>query len=186
MSEYIGVSSPGEGFSVEFHPHGMLIRGSIPLSAFDGVIKMAADRDPSWTMFDPGLGQALKATFVFGSSESLEAWRAEIEANLAATVPDPIRRWSLGTQTGLSSRWLLACLTGDAAAIPSDRRYLPADAGDFERCSRMLDATGLRPNLHQAGAPWARLLPIWDELEALLARGDRHELNRRLGYSHGR
>lgn len=179
MSEYIKATSPtGDGFTVEFHPHGMLIRGSIPLSAFEGIVRMAGDYDPSWTMFDPSMGSALKATFVIGSTESLKAWSAEIETELSATETDPIRRWLLGTDTGLSSRWLLACIQGDVT-MNLDRR-LPSDSGDFGRCSRMLDATGLRPKLHQAGAPWARLLPIWDELEALHAAGDRHELNRRL------
>ena len=167
-----------DAFTVEYHPHGMAIRGSIPLSSFTKITKLAADRDPSWTMMDVGISRAIGVTFVIGSSESLSAWRAEIEAELAATQPDPVTRWLLGTDTGVSSRWLLACIVGSSSTVEPRDRSLPRDAGDFGRCSRMLDATGLRPRLAEAGAhgEWARILPVWDTLEKLLAANAHSEL----------
>jgi len=175
-----------DSFTVEYHPHGMAVRGSVPLSALGGIVKLAADRDPTWTLMHPGVAHALGVLLAIGSEESLAAWKAEIDASVAKVEPDLIRRWKNGTGTGLSSRWLLACILGETSAVEPG---YPRDAGDFERCSRMLDATGLRPRLSEAGPQWASYLAEWDHLEALLATGERttiYAILRSLNNYHGR
>ena len=77
----------------------------------------------------------------------------------------------------MSSCHLAALLTGDKGVEPA----VPHDAGDFGRCVRMLDATGLRGRLGEVrDRAWRPFIEAWDELEEMHRREEFRPLYLRL------
>jgi len=78
-----------------------------------------------------------------------------------------LSRWLCSDDTGLSSRFMAAVLSG--APLPENR--YPGDCWDFGRCVRLLRAAPeLRGNLGRManqGPVWAKILSQWEGLEAM-------------------
>ena len=89
-----------------------------------------------------------------------------------------IIKWFLNGNTGMSSKTIVAAVTG----IPYKDARTPADPSDFKRCSELLKTLGMsRDSILEkvlATYPdWGHLCVNWDELEEILEgaldRGDK-------------
>ena len=91
-----------------------------------------------------------------------------------------LKVWLASDSTGLSSRYMARILATCAGlgSVPEEDDlhfrgiHYPHDPSDFGRCVGLLDAVPeLRPHLPELteghGGAWARLVAVWDELEAL-------------------
>lgn len=151
-------------YTVQHYPHGIFIRGPIPMP--DLLALMEASRESGYTLLDASIATALGGGVALVSEESSALWRAALEKRVEGL--SAIDRWKKGCDTGMSSRHLLALLTGEKGVEPA----LPLDADDFGCCVRMLDATGLRDRISEVSDPaWKPILEGWDELENLYREG---------------
>jgi hypothetical protein len=80
--------------------------------------------------------------------------------------------WYRGTDTGISSETIFEAMTG----IPVRSHSVPADAGDFGRCYRLLDKF---PHWRQRIAEvavmfpdWKPLVDNWETLESMYRKRD--------------
>lgn len=89
-----------------------------------------------------------------------------------------LAEWALSGQTGLSSKFMAAFLSG--MKFDSFRSH-PSDSGDFKRCIGLLNAVpSLRnelPRMAEASPYWEALVSNWDRLERC-EDGKRYELMR--------
>lgn len=116
---------------------------------------------------------ALKVPELQQMAKSAIAWeqsRAEVE------------RWRRSGDTGTSSEYLCAVLSGGRRPANIER---PHDNGDFGRCVRMLRAIPrLRSRLDIMllghGGAWRALVTHWDELEALYDAKSKNKLYDRI------
>lgn len=149
---------------IVIHEHGMTVHalGGVPLKLLDGI--NVAAKAYGWTVLDSGVSHALGVTMAVTSEEEGDKWRVEIEnANPHA---DPIRRWWEGTDTGMSSEYLiwLLCPRHPAWMETPEPSY-PSDNGDIGRCIRAIRKTGLRDQLETAikkDVLWAPFIMHWD------------------------
>jgi hypothetical protein len=78
-----------------------------------------------------------------------------------------LSRWLCSDDTGLSSRFMAAVLSG----APLPENHYPGDCWDFGRCVRLLRAAPeLRANLGRManeGPIWAKILSHWELLEGM-------------------
>jgi|JI9StandDraft_1071089.scaffolds.fasta_scaffold31308_5 hypothetical protein len=106
---------------------------------------------------------------------------AEINTpTVRASADMGLKAWRKSDDTGLSSLYLAAALSGQCTPEFAH----PWDSGDFGRCVRLLEAVPeLRPRLElldHAPDPWPKFLACWAELEALYRAGRGAELSRRI------
>lgn len=161
-------------YTFEFHKHGILVRGALPISNLGIVVSMGEKK--GFNLVDAGISQALGATFAIVSKASGEAWRAEIDTAARKAI-NPVDAWLLGTDWGLSSQSLRRAILGKKGPI-----YTPFDSDDFGRCHRMLIATGLRDRLSDAARvpAWALYVAAWPTLETAFMAGDFDGVSMRL------
>ncbi len=184
------------------HPdgYGVVISGVMtPGEASDAIMHVKAQYGCDW--LDTSLPSLLggDALLVAGTADGLARWRAEWNAARAEEYPyDPVMRWMLSTERGLSSMWLVCRLTGrlppagwDRVKIPTPPApAFPTDAEAFRRCVAAVRNLGLEADLYKLCAlptafpvfhRWANLLPRWGSLAALIDDESRwSELNREI------
>lgn len=82
-------------------------------------------------------------------------------------------RWAAGDDTGMSSKAIMAVMTGNK---PKDWDCYPRDSSDFGRCYRLLALIPeWRPRIKKmatVGKEWAALVDRWDDIEALYKAED--------------
>jgi len=85
-----------------------------------------------------------------------------------------IIEWLNGEDTGMSSRFMVAVLTGTKWVDDFDAQPHPHDVSDFGRCYRMLNAIPQFKNdldkLKPYGDVWPKLIDNWDEMTRLYER----------------
>lgn len=179
-----GTPPPGR-YEVIQRPHGIEVRGPVPVSALDGLIAGFAAQGHD--RIDYTLGSALGATMAVTNEESGKLWRAEVDAKAARLAGgDAELEWLLGTDTGYSSVEILATLGGSEAAVDLAVQRLkeagrgrrggfyrepPQDPDDLGRCIRLLDRfPAWRARLGEVAAQhpaWAPMVSVWSDLEAV-------------------
>lgn len=77
-------------------------------------------------------------------------------------------KWAAGSNTGVSSKALLAVMLGDR---PKTSFCYPHDGGDLARCIALLDAVpeyrARLGEMREVGPEWSALVDHWAELEAM-------------------
>lgn len=100
---------PPRVYTVEHYEHGMLVRGQVPLSDFEGLARLAGNL--GYDRMHGGIASKFGAVLAVSSEEGLEAWVAEIEAEVHRQHGDDrLSAWLDGTDTGLSSLTMVAVL----------------------------------------------------------------------------
>ncbi len=169
-----GTPPPGR-YEIIQRPHGIEVRGPVPVSALEGLIAGFAAQ--GYDRIDYTLGSALGATMAVTNEVEGKFWRAEIDARAARLAAgDAELEWLLGTDTGTSSRVLLAVLGQSTEATRRARVKLrreyptPQDPDDLGRCVRLLDRfPAWRDRLGEIAAQhpaWGPMVSVWSDLEA--------------------
>jgi len=177
-------------YTIKHYPHGIAIFGIIPLSDMAAIGKLAKDK--GFDLMSPGISSAIGANFVISNAEGIAAWKAGIaEANKGL---GRLEAWLAGTDTGLSAKTIASVLGSTRVQWGqySSPGSAPYDAGDFGRCSRLLDLMepeGWRARLGEVATHypvWKGLTDNWDELEALYRAKDHMALYHRIGELRGK
>ena len=167
-------------YTVERHPHGAAIIGSLPVSAIDEVVEIGAVL--GCTHVDTRLSGMLSARWgrdvvmVLVSETSGDEWVAELEAEPKpeGRELDPLLEFVAGPHCGISAQtiiWVLHGLPG--RSVRSDRQGSPPwDPADLVRCLRLLRVKPeWRARLGEVAdrvPRWRPLVDHWDELVGLL------------------
>lgn len=165
-------------YAVTYRDGLTIIQGAIPLGEIVALIGEQAEEK----VISTHLANALNASLVVGTPAACAAEMARLgltrepPAELAGSDTDAqVDAWLARGEVGLSSETIARYLTGRDMGRLGTTGHLPADAGDFSRCCLLLDwAPELRdrlPRLKTLSSAWAALVDVWDELEALLAKG---------------
>ena len=173
--ELPGPQDTGNSYTVETHPHGVLIRGSVPLDELAALFNVW--RSQGWMLLHTGIARVTGASFaITDKKEHLDAWLAELREEAAKEAGgDRELEWQLGTDTGISSLTMFAVLTEKHAAVAIARRgprpAPPQDPDDFGRCYRLLQAFpewwGRLGEVVERYPEWKRLVDQWGHLTAL-------------------
>lgn len=132
------------GYTIERTPHGVLIRGEVPVSELVALSKVW--EKAGFTLIHPGLAAAAGAGWAVTSPEALPKWEAEIAAKAKHNANgDRELEWLLGHDTGISSLTICAVLSGKHGIAAEVARGhfgadIPHDPADFGRCYRLLQA----------------------------------------------
>lgn len=159
------------GYSIDVQPHGILIRGPVPVDELMALLKVW--EKAGYTSMLPGLTGPFEQTMAIARRGHEDAWRAEVAARAAQGAAGDVElEWLLGPDTGTSSLTIFAVLSArSGASVPADRRSPPWDPDDFGRCYRLLERIpAWRTRLHEVAAAypvWAPLVREWPALEAL-------------------
>ncbi len=82
-------------------------------------------------------------------------------------VPKNLAEWLCGRDTGVSSKTIVAAMTG----AQTDRASIPLDPSDFGRCYRLLkimpEWRGQMRMVSRRFKEWESLVNAWDQLEKL-------------------
>ena len=93
---------------------------------------------------------------------------------VAEELWEPINKWLLDGEPGLSSKAMARAVTGNVSDSVWGRHPHPVDPADFRRCMLFLDAVpGARgkTELFMAMSPeWAALMGEWGNIEGLLVQ----------------
>lgn len=163
-------------YTIERHPHGRLVIGSVPLDDAAGILKLA----PEGSILHLGVASYYGACMAFGAKDEMELWAADIEESLKTMQP-PELRFVSGIHCGLSSGTIVMALSTDAQARAKIEHRngmvfspnVPYDSGDFSRCHKLLE---LRPDwvprIAEVGmkypeTKWPQLAAVWPELMTL-------------------
>jgi hypothetical protein len=165
----------GNSYTVERHPHGILIRGSVPLDEVTALFKVW--KQQGWTWLHTGIASATGASFALTSKKQhLDAWLSELAEEAAREANgDRELEWLCGTDTGTSSLTLFSVLTekhaARAIAHRGPRPAPPQDPDDFGRCYRLLQAfpawKSRLGEVTERYPDWKGLVDQWDHLVAL-------------------
>lgn len=160
--------SKRDEFRVEILPHAIIVRGTVPVFAMQGLKRMA--RGLGLCLIDVAVTRPLRgATLVMTDAKGSEKLREDIakEARRKADG-DALEEWLWGSDTGTSSLTIAEVMTGRKFL---ERRCHPWDSGGFGRCLRLVDRMpGWRERLSEVAvlsSSWAAIVGAWDELEQL-------------------
>jgi hypothetical protein len=174
-------------YTIEHHPHGVLVIGPVPLGDFAALTKLV----PADGVLHSGVASYYGATLAMGGVAEMEQWAVEIEESVKNFEP-PEYRFVSGTQHGVSSLTIVLALSKDEPSLAKARRDrygrelepdVPHDSADFGRCRKLLE---LRPDwaarmpevaVKFPETKWGRLTPCWDELTALYDAKDYAKLD---------
>jgi hypothetical protein len=98
------------------------------------------------------------------------AWEKEIDKMLESNAygRDPYHKWRVGTDTGISSKFMYSVLLQTGESI---QNYPPGDGYDFGRCHRLIKRfPELRDKLHlvsEANPQWGPIISNWEALEKM-------------------
>jgi hypothetical protein len=161
-----------EEYTIERGEHGILVRGSIPISEFVSLAEAWAQQ--GWTLMAPGIAQACGANFAITNEEHRGPWLEQVHAVVAKRADgDRELEWLLGTDTGTSSLTIFSVLSREHAfkarpRLGSSGPCPPQDPDDFGRCYRLLERFPTwKYGLAQVAAKypeWTGLVRGWDEL----------------------
>lgn len=162
-------------YTIERHPHGWLVIGSVPLDDFVRFLKSM----PEGSGLDCGIAWHYRAnTCIIESDEAGKKWEAEIEQKIR-DLP-AAERWLSGLHVGISSRTMFAALADSTALMAESGRGqftpdTPYDAADFGRCFGLLEMMPeWRSKLSRVSdkhPEWRLLIDNWSELETLYKEG---------------
>lgn len=166
-----------KNYTIEVMDSGMVLKGSIGLTAFPHIQKMAESL--GFDIIDPGLAQALSAVMVITNKEGSAILRAEVEeSNKGKSREDA---WISGCDTGTSSKTIFFTLTGRGTF---DRPDVPYDPGDFGRCYRLLQIfpewVGRLNEVAKRHSRWKRLVDNWKDLSGMYERDEGMALRDRI------
>lgn len=152
-----------------------LIFGSVPIDHLVGLTKSAGDG-----VMSSDLAHLAKATFAFGSIDSVAALTAKLRAQrLADPVPNELaglrpaaQKWLLTGSLGLSSCTMFATCTGFIPDYLKDRArptHYPHDVDDFSRCQRLIEAVpdvaeSYRLVMPNVSPVWSALIQRWPDI----------------------
>lgn len=168
-----------KNYMIEVMDSGMLLTGSVGLTEFPAIEKMA--QALGFDLVDVGLAQALNATMVITNKAGSEKLREEVEKSNAGK--SAIDAWISGCDTGISSKTIFFVMTGKPFT-GSFRPDVPHDPDDFGRCyrllqkipewkTRMAEVSGKYPE-------WAGLVEHWDELTEMYEREEWKQMYNRM------
>lgn len=75
-----------DAYTVERHPHGLLVRGAVPLS--DLLRLTSGWKDEGYDHLNSHVARAMRATLAVGTKEGLSTWLAEINHAKERPVPE--------------------------------------------------------------------------------------------------
>lgn len=168
-------------YKLERWQHGWVFRApmgqnGIPINALEECARLFPPR----AFVDHGIAHHLRETgmtgvvMVVADKKGCEQWCAEIESEISAF--DPQRRWWCGLHVGKSSAAIFTILC-DAGPLKWHAKrfgegYVPRDAADFGRCTRLLaQFPEWRARLPEVAAAypetnWPAIIGRWDEIAA--------------------
>lgn len=160
-----------EEYTIERGEHGILVRGSLPVSEFVSLANVWGEQ--GWTLMAPGIAQACGANFAITNEEHLGPWLEQVHAVVAKRADgDNELEWLLGTDTGTSSLTIFSVLSREhgtkARARIRSKPSPPYDPDDFGRCYRLLERFPLwRKRLGEVAKQypeWSGLVSCWGDL----------------------
>lgn len=168
------------GYTVQHAADHIKVRGAMPVSDFAALAKAWAERGYTDVANGSAIGEH-DVAYVVANRETFERLKALATTKAAAAAgEDREYAWVLGPDTGVSSLTIFYVLSHRHAGVALERLGrglawdgpgLPADADDFGRCHRLLEATGWVPARLEKVADfypaWRPLVDAWDELTAL-------------------
>lgn len=158
-----------KNYSIEVMDSGMVLTGSVGLTEFPAIEKMA--QSLGFDLVDVGLAQALNATMVITNKAGSEKLREEVEKSNAGK--SAIDAWISGCDTGISSKTIFFVMTGRQFS-GHFRPDVPHDPDDFGRCYRLLQKIPewkIRiPEVAKKYPEWSGLVEHWDELTGMYER----------------
>ncbi|MBE3065154.1 MAG: hypothetical protein IMZ54_12320 [Acidobacteria bacterium] len=164
---HLRLKGDAPGYDVEVTARAIIVRGTVPVDDFKALTALAGSK--GFDLLDAGLASALDATFVMTNAEDSKVLRAEVASRLIGL--GPIDEWLRGTDTGISSRTIVATLAAHPAAADLCGKGYPYDPDDFGRCYRLLKKIPeWRPRIFEmapVSRQWEALVSHWAELEAL-------------------
>lgn len=180
-------------YSIEHHDGVVLIIGSVPMSAFGTLTKLAPD--PKRAVLDMTLARMAGASFAFGNPEDCDAYRKKLEPGRVAHfvavagrlgLPDGSAQWLGAGEHGRSSMAMFRHLTGyqfDERDLPADAAAAhPLDADDFKRCLLLVQTVPtLRESIHrlaELSPVWGGIARAWYDLEAAMNDGKPEDVSR--------
>lgn len=159
---------------IERHELGIVLRAPMPITEFAALAKIYGAQ--GYKLMVTELCGPLRAVAVLvRSEEDATAWKAQInETALRVAAGDQELAWLNGADTGTSSLAIFAVCSERGGLAFGHRGALgdpPWDPSDFGRCHRLLERfPAWRSRLSEVASrfpAWRRLVPAWDELEAL-------------------
>ena len=161
-------------YTIEVLPCGVIVRGTIPTSAFAALATYA--RSIGFPFIDACVGWSFDGVFFTAQGSVQEAARAMVQESAKERAGDDAElEWALGWDVGVSSLSTLLALgrSEDAKAyarkkLKSTGKQPPRDLDDVGRVVRLLDrfpymAADFANRIVEAYPSWVAVAAVWPE-----------------------